>query len=819
MFKKYFFFSFLIIIFFAFPGNAKASYHDLEITTLTTSPSPPVFNSSVDIIITVSYEGDEELTDLTGIKEYDYNFENFTLSKVTLPTILDSSPLKNGTSFQVIFKGTFNEKGDATLSYDINSDKKLYEAAMSNNSIRVDVTVVPPNDLSVNSIILYPIAPTIDQEALIQIDISNQGVKDLVTNTGFHDFDFDFENFIEDSRTIPEISSSNRFTNGDVLTFIFEGKFASEGKKNLEFNINTDNRLDESSYSNNSASNIYTVGSLDSLDIEVESLTINKEAKELIVGDAITVTANIRNKSDFSISSDLGLLERDYRFISGGDYEFLFEHFEIETVSHSDYPSPEDTFDPEEIMSYIFTGKAKNTGSGVVSFKIDIRNKLEEKDETNNAYTIPYIVYNSQDEIDSFGVLENEVKFISTSSVKVVWTTDKITDGYIMIKNREITLFDRWLLASGLEEWPSSNETEEHEVRIDNLLLDEVYRYILVNDKNEIENKTDLKEFTMPQEGDFSILNIPSATPNDEEMSVQITWQSDWLTHSKVFYKLNTGGTYLESFSDLLTDSHDITLSSLDSGEYNYYVSSISEGGTEKSSDVQNFKIGTIEEIEDEIEENTEEEMEDESSTAEAMEGRNEEDNITEPEEETVTIKNQEMYNSLKGKIILKVESNGEAYYINPQKETIHYLGRPEDAFQVMREQGIGIKNNDLYKIPVGIGELSGDDSDNDGISDLMEDALGLNKDNSDSDGDTYSDKDELLSGFSPWTKDTKLNLDYDFSENQKGKIFLQVENNGEAWYVNPSDSKRYFLGRPADAFGIMRYLGLGISNDNFNNL
>jgi len=33
----------------------------------------------------------------------------------------------------------------------------------------------------------------------------------------------------------------------------------------------------------------------------------------------------------------------------------------------------------------------------------------------------------------------------------------------------------------------------------------------------------------------------------------------------------------------------------------------------------------------------------------------------------------------------------------------------------------------------------------------------------------------------------------------------LQVEGHGEAWYVNTGDGQRYFLGKPADAFRIMR--------------
>lgn len=51
------------------------------------------------------------------------------------------------------------------------------------------------------------------------------------------------------------------------------------------------------------------------------------------------------------------------------------------------------------------------------------------------------------------------------------------------------------------------------------------------------------------------------------------------------------------------------------------------------------------------------------------------------------------------------------------------------------------------------------------------------------------------------------------------GRILLQVEENGEAWYVNPVNNERYFLGRPADAFKVMRNLGLGISNSNLDQI
>ena len=146
------------------------------------------------------------------------------------------------------------------------------------------------------------------------------------------------------------------------------------------------------------------------------------------------------------------------------------------------------------------------------------------------------------------------------------------------------------------------------------------------------------------------------------------------------------------------------------------------------------------------------------------------------------------------------------------------FLGRPDDAFSIMRQQGIGITNFNLQKIPIGINDLTGVDSDNDGLSDLFEDAINTNKNNIDTDGDGHDDKAEISGDYDPNSMG-KLFYDSKFSNNQTGKILLQVEQNGEAWYVSPADGKRYFLGRPSDAFNVMRNLGLGVSSNNFDSL
>jgi hypothetical protein len=51
------------------------------------------------------------------------------------------------------------------------------------------------------------------------------------------------------------------------------------------------------------------------------------------------------------------------------------------------------------------------------------------------------------------------------------------------------------------------------------------------------------------------------------------------------------------------------------------------------------------------------------------------------------------------------------------------------------------------------------------------------------------------------------------------GRIFLRVQTNGEAYYVNPTDMKMYYLGRPIDAFNLMKNLALGISNGNIRQI
>ncbi|MBI4407541.1 MAG: C39 family peptidase [Candidatus Kerfeldbacteria bacterium] len=120
------------------------------------------------------------------------------------------------------------------------------------------------------------------------------------------------------------------------------------------------------------------------------------------------------------------------------------------------------------------------------------------------------------------------------------------------------------------------------------------------------------------------------------------------------------------------------------------------------------------------------------------------------------------------GRVLLQVEQHGEAWYVNPADQERYYLGKPKNAFRIMKHLGVGITDANLALIPQP--------------------------------SDT-------------WDGDATI------MHSVRGKIVLQVEQHGEAWYVNPVDGKRYYLGRPRDAWQVMTRFGLGITDSDLNQI
>jgi hypothetical protein len=121
---------------------------------------------------------------------------------------------------------------------------------------------------------------------------------------------------------------------------------------------------------------------------------------------------------------------------------------------------------------------------------------------------------------------------------------------------------------------------------------------------------------------------------------------------------------------------------------------------------------------------------------------------------------NQALVKRLLGRILLQVEGHGESWYVNPVNGLKYFLGTPADAFTIMRKLGLGISEKDYTT-------------------------------------------------FSKSGVPARL----------YGRILLRVKAHGEAYYVNPLDHKMYYMGRPADAFALMRKFGLGINNTNLRQI
>lgn len=133
---------------------------------------------------------------------------------------------------------------------------------------------------------------------------------------------------------------------------------------------------------------------------------------------------------------------------------------------------------------------------------------------------------------------------------------------------------------------------------------------------------------------------------------------------------------------------------------------------------------------------------------------------VIQVEKSLVSKVNTQLANRLAGHILLQVENNGQAWYVEPVVKEKIFLGRPVDAFYAMRKTGLGISNANFNRFQ------------NNGVPARF-----------------------------------------------AGRILLKVEEHGEAYYVDPVTMKMHYLGRPDDAFRVMRELALGINNENIRQI
>lgn len=151
-------------------------------------------------------------------------------------------------------------------------------------------------------------------------------------------------------------------------------------------------------------------------------------------------------------------------------------------------------------------------------------------------------------------------------------------------------------------------------------------------------------------------------------------------------------------------------------------------------------------------------------------------DNIVQTYDNNEDIFDKALAERLHGQILLQVEEHGEAYYIRTNDSMRYYMKDGAAAYEMMRFFSLGITDADLASIP-------------------------------------------SVAGTTEMNESTSICSSNALANRLRGEILLQVEQHGEAWYVDPDTCRTIYMEDGAAAYEIMRFLGLGILNGDLNKI
>ncbi|MBL7057838.1 hypothetical protein ISS03_00730 [Patescibacteria group bacterium] len=739
-------FCFLSLFLFV-PFSASAVDYDYHIDSITVSGDPTI-NKDVDVKVKVYNYSTEPLITMDVVNDYSINFDNFRLSSVTLPTISSTSPIDVLEYFEYIITGRFIDFDGSKLIFNFNTQNIPFEANRANNTYSEIINVISAQDTSVNEIEVIPEKPAVDEIVIIKVKIKNGGDIALSSTFGVNDFLRNFQDFEETDPFTFSTFRDNIFNKDQEFIYTYRGKFKSIGTKELKFTIDATDSIKEINETNNTLANNIEVIGKESLDVTLHQIKLPD--KDILYNTVLDIKASIRNGGSVALSDPTG--------ISIDSLKYSIPGFVVSSISQDSYPTASDPFKPTDIFNYVFRGWFNQTGNIDVSFMIDKYDYLDESDEVNNLATSTLTVYVNQEAADAIVISDVSVNPISSTSVEILWKTDREATSEVRYNKYRFGSFDRYKIPENVPNdiWPNNTSaTIDHAVTIVELDSNASYDFEVNSTRGSVKTFSPVGHFETPPTDNVSINNV-NIYPNKDDKSATITWKTSYLADSNVYYSEVGKNDYIFVGTADPTMNHAIKLQNLKPVEYNYYVESKnSKIASSTKSAIYSFSmVSLVKEI-----------IIAPESEKPAMKI------INEQEKDVLLVTNGSLFQKLKGRILLKVEDEGEAWYVSPDDAKKYYLGRPRDAFNVMRTFGVGITNANLQKIQVG---------------------------------DRYT------------PKMARDGLDYNFTKKNSGKIFIAVEANGEAWYVNPIDLKRYYLGRPQDAFQIMRELSTGITNEDF---
>jgi len=778
----------LLTMFFSFNNQAKAeNVYDLKADSLTMNSAKCEVNQICIFTATVKNLGGD--FSLNFPLKSTVSGDGYAADSPTAVSPAQGAVIKTGDDITFIIYGAFSKIGSIALTFAVDMAGYLAESDGSNNSVGLTVNIIG-YDLAAESITVQPASPTVNQNCYIRVAVKNNSSYNLYAETGlnltrvFPDF-----TITNSSSTAPSLA--HVISPGGYIYYNYEGKFTAAGEKTLTFTVDPDDVLKESNLANNLATVKINAYNADETDLAIDSIVFS--AAKIILGQPFDLIVGIKNTGKTLLTDAVGLSKAEFSFnLPNFDYG-------INDLTVDAYPSFGAPLNPAEVFHYTFHGAFNQPGNFNLSFIINKDKLLTEANYDNDASSTLVTVYKSLAEADDFNIISKSVSLISSTTAIISWKTNLNTTGVLNYNLAHNNVSDNRI--------DVTDNLTAHAVTLNNLRQGENYIFMITAKNGTAEKLDMLNNFLMPADDVLRITAGPSVSVLNKNAT--FSWTTNLTSSDRVYYKKKDATDTLATGADTAVAEHKVEIKDLAPGVYDYFLSSTSTLGASARSASANFeiKIAPVTPTSPSAPTATSPAAPALDNTAAAIAAA------------SFPAISGGLYEKLKGKIILQVESYGEAYYISPKDKKIYYLGRPADAFQVIRNQGLGITSANLAKIPVGLSALSGTDTDGDGLPDALETAIGTDKNKADTDGDGFNDKSELINGYSPMAKNLKLSYDQSLVNKQKGKILLQVENRGEAWYVNPADGQRYFLAKAEDAFNLMRKLGVGVSNSNYQAL